>query len=158
MARRTTNDAIDALVRATGATVRGVNLDALAPAAAPLVPGSTRPVGKVSEAEFQRAVIDLAHACGYRVAHFRSVRIQPKNGEPYYATPVAADGDGFPDLLLAHETEPRPIIAAELKVAPNGPSAKQLAWLVALARCGLIARVWYPEQWDEIVATLRGTK
>jgi hypothetical protein len=52
-----------------------------------------------SEAQFQQQVIDLARLCGYRVAHFRTVRVQRKGGSVYYTTPVQADGAGWPDLV-----------------------------------------------------------
>ena len=49
----------------------------------------------MNEAEFQRMVIDMAHLFGWRVAHFRKVQTHGR-----WMTAVAADGKGFPDLVL----------------------------------------------------------
>lgn len=107
---------------------------------------------KLTEAVFQEQVIEAAHILGWRVAHFRGVRVQRGNGECYYQTPVQADGKGFPDLVLVKEGR---TVFAELKVKPNKPDADQLAWLEDL---GFEGRqevfVWYPEDWDEITVVL----
>lgn len=60
-----------------------------------------------TEAMFQIEIIELARILGWRVAHFRPA--QTRHG---WRTPVAADGKGFPDLVLVRER----VIYAELKV------------------------------------------
>lgn len=105
--------------------------------------------GVMTEAAFQKSVIDFAHLNGWRVAHFRKVRVQRKNGSTYWQTPATADGVGWLDLFLAHEA--RGIaVAAELKVGGNKPTKEQRDWLRWLARAGIPTRLWYPEDWPEI--------
>lgn len=96
------------------------------------------------EAEFQEQVIGLARANGWRVAHFRAVRVQRKNGQVYHETPVAADGAGFPDLILVRRGR---LIVAELKVGANTTTAEQDAWLAAFKAAGAETYVWYPLDW-----------
>jgi hypothetical protein len=59
------------------------------------------------ERDFQTAVIDLAHLAGWTLAHFRPA--QTRHG---WRTPVAGDGQGFPDLIL---TKGPRLVIAELK-------------------------------------------
>jgi len=62
---------------------------------------------QIKEAQFQNQVIDLAHACGWKVAHFRGAWTQKG-----WRTPVSADGECFPDLVIAR---PGRLIFAETK-------------------------------------------
>lgn len=107
---------------------------------------------QMSEKEFQTEVCRLAHAHGWRIAHFRPVRVQRADGSVYYETPVAKDGTGFPDLLMVRKGC-RPVYA-ELKVKTNTPSAQQWEWIHALREAGAIAKVWYPSDWQDVVETL----
>lgn len=113
-----------------------------------------RPVAgvKLSEAEFQGRVIDLARALGWRVAHFRAVRVQRRDGTTFHETPVAADGKGFPDLELVKDR----LVKVELKVPPNEPTAEQQDWLAAYKRAGVEAYVLYPADWEKLVRILGG--
>jgi len=97
----------------------------------------------VTEAEFQRIVIDMAHLFGWRVAHFRPARTARG-----WRTPVAADGKGFPDLVLAKAGR---VIFAELKTDTGRLSDDQQAWRDALPD----AVVWRPRDLDEIEFALR---
>lgn len=106
---------------------------------------------KQTEAQFQKAIIDLAHLTGWMVSHFRGVRTQRKSGSVYYQTPVAADGKGFPDLVLVRER----VIFAEIKVGYNKPSPEQTMWLELLAKAGQEVYVWTPKEWDEIKDVLQ---
>lgn len=110
---------------------------------------------KLSEKEFQAQVMEFAKLHGWRRAHFRCVRVQRANGSTYYETPVAGDGEGFPDMLLIHETR-KLLVAAELKVKPNKPTAEQLDWLKAMASVGARTFVWYPADWPEIEKVIGG--
>jgi hypothetical protein len=137
-------------------TVRGVNLPALI--AAPAVSARHPTVGKMTEAAFQRQVIDLARFRGWRVAHFRKVRVQRKNGQVYWETPVAADGEGFPDLELVRG---RRLIKAELKSARavrktrgKGRSEAQELWRAAYLAAGIEYYTWEPADWPEIERVL----
>jgi hypothetical protein len=106
-----------------------------------------------SEAEFMRDVFFLARLRGWRVAHFRTARIQRKGGSVYYATPVQADGKGFPDAVLVRAGR---VLAVEFKAGKNKTTRAQEEWLDALARAGVETAVWRPEMWSEIEAVLGG--
>jgi hypothetical protein len=93
---------------------------------------------KISETSFQSTVIDLAHTLGWYVAHFRVA--QTKHG---WRTPVAADGEGWPDLVLVHEDKRRTIYA-ELKSEVGQPSPEQYFWLLRLTRCQREVYLWRP--------------
>ena len=106
-----------------------------------------------SEASFQGRIIDLARLCGWRVAHFRTVRMTRRDRTTRYLTPVQADGAGFPDLILVRGTR---MVAAELKREEGKPPAfEQLQWLEALGLAGAEVAVWRPRDWDTIERTLR---
>ncbi len=107
----------------------------------------------IGEEAFQSQVIDLARALGWRVAHFRPTRIQRKDGSVRYATPVQADGTGFPDLVLCNG---RRVVFAELKSARGKVSPEQGAWLLGLGDAGQEAFLWRPADWDAIEAVLSG--
>lgn len=98
-----------------------------------------------TEAEFQEWVIQTAQGLGWAVAHFRKART--KAG---WVTPVAADGAGFPDLLLCRER----VVFAELKVPPNKPSRAQREWARRLAAAGQEYYVWVPADCELILAVL----
>lgn len=96
------------------------------------------------ESELQRSVIDLAHLLGWRVAHFRSVPV--KHGDrTAYATPVQADGAGFPDLVLCRER----VIFAELKSDRGRLSTEQMDWMFSLGEAGAERYIWYPQAWRD---------
>jgi hypothetical protein len=111
-----------------------------------------RRVGSVREKEFQLQVIEYAQARRWRVAHFRAVRVQRSSGECYYETPVAADGKGFPDLIIVRGDR---LLAAELKVPGNDTSEEQDRWLAAFRGAGVPTFVWYPEHWPAIEEVLK---
>ena len=101
----------------------------------------------MSEEEWQAIVIDLARLLKFRVAHFR-----PARTERGWRTPVAADGAGFPDLLLCRGQR---ILALELKAERGRLSAAQEDWLAALRAAGVEAHVLRPSQWDAAVEILQ---
>lgn len=112
-------------------------------------------MNRQSEADFQKQVIQLANLCGWRVAHFRKVRVQRKTGQTtqtYWETPVGADGKGWPDLVLVRKGE---IIFAELKVGKNTATPEQVQWLDELRETGAAAGVWRETDWDTIVEVLK---
>lgn len=102
------------------------------------------------EESFQSAIIDLAHLCGWKAAHFRKART--KDG---WVTAVGADGKGWLDLVLCHEARGR-MLVRELKVPPNRLTADQEMWLRVLRACGVDAGVWTPADWPDIEGTLAG--
>jgi hypothetical protein len=50
---------------------------------------------RITGRELQKAIVDLAHTHQWKIAHFSSVPIT-RRGKTYYATPVEADGRGWP--------------------------------------------------------------
>lgn len=105
----------------------------------------------LSEADFQQRVIALAHANRWTVAHFRRVRVQRANGETYWETPVAADGRGFPDLLLVRDRT----IFRELKTDKGTLLTDQIFWRDVLLGAGADWKLWRPRDWDSIVEELK---
>lgn len=115
-----------------------------------------QPVEKVRthghpEADLQDKIIACAKLQGWTVAHFRAVRIQRGDGTCYYATPVQAEGEGFPDLVMLRGKRG---IAAECKAGRNLPTARQVMWLNLFKEAGFETYVWYPKHWDKIVKVL----
>lgn len=105
----------------------------------------------ISEAIFQKNVMDLAKTYGWRRAHFRKVRAVRKNGQQYWETPVAGDAKGFLDLELVRER----LIKVELKVRPNKMTKEQNEWFDAYCKASIECYCWYPEDWSQIIKVLR---
>lgn len=101
---------------------------------------------KGPEARWQEQVIDVARLYGWRCAHFRTAQ---QGGR--YMTPVAADGSGFPDLVLVRER----IVYAELKAAKGTLGLEQQRWRDALIAAGAEWHLWRPKHWDEVVSVLK---
>ncbi len=93
----------------------------------------------MTEADFQRQIIDLARLHGWKVAHFR-----PARTEQGWRTPVSADGKGFPDLVLVRGR----VLFVELKSAKGRLTYEQHEWLDALTRAGAEVHVWRPDDFD----------
>jgi hypothetical protein len=145
-------DWLEQMRREGRTTERGVNLAAFG--GSPSV-GSAHPelVRFKDEEDFQAAVIQLAQGYGWRVAHFRKVRVIRKDKTVYFETPVAADGKGFLDLELIRG---RVLIKAELKMDTGRLRPEQELWIAAYKAAGVPVFVWYPRDWREIETTLRG--
>jgi len=97
------------------------------------------------EEAFQKQVIDLAHLHGWLVAHFRTAKVQTKQGVRYM-TPVGADGKGFPDLVLVRER----VIYAELKAKTGRLRPDQVVWMDKLLDAGAAWYLWRPQDLDDI--------
>lgn len=95
----------------------------------------------ISEKQFQKQVIEFAHLRNWKVAHFRPARVIV-HGKETWRTPVAADGEGFPDLVLARR---RVVLFREVKTETGTASREQLAWL---QECG--GKIWRPSMWAMI--------
>ena len=100
----------------------------------------------MNEATFQRQVINMAQLFGWKVSHFR-----PAMTSKGWRTPVSADGQGWPDLVLVRER----VLFRELKTDKGKATRHQLAWIEALDAAGQDAAVWRPRDWDSIEAELR---
>jgi len=103
------------------------------------------------ESEYQQQIIDLAHLYNWRVAHFRTVRVQRANGSVYYATALAADGAGFPDLVLVRER----VIYAEIKTNRGVLSDEQKIWRDMLLAAGEEWYVWKPKDFESVKEALK---
>ena len=99
----------------------------------------------LSEADFQRRVMDAARAHGWRVAHFRPAMTQRGR----WVTPMAGD-TGFPDLVLAKGGL---VLLAELKTDTGRATPAQEAWLSAVGGHG---RLWRPKNWEAVLLDLAG--
>lgn len=97
---------------------------------------------QMTEAQFTQAVIDLAHAHKWRVAHFR-----PALTKKGWRTPVQADGAGFPDLVLARRGV---VVFAELKTESGALTRNQMDWAEAMPTF-----FWRPSDWPKIERVLK---
>ena len=93
----------------------------------------------------------LARIYHWRVAHFRAAMTNQG-----WRTPVAADGKGFPDLIMIRGDD---LLAIELKTDVGYVTTAQRLWLDAFAPIALLAAVWRPAQWADgtILRTLSGS-
>jgi len=103
-----------------------------------------------TEAKFQDQVIEFAHLHGWKVAHFRRVRIQRANGSCYYQTPVQADGAGFVDLLLCRDR----VVYMELKKPGGRLEPEQKLWRDILKAAGAEWYCFKPADWEELARVL----
>ncbi len=94
----------------------------------------------MTEADFQRQIIDLAHLYGWRVFHARPAQ----NARGDWRTPVAADGKGFPDLVMVRDR----VLFVELKSAKGRFAPEQHEWLDVLEEAGAEVHVWRPDDFD----------
>jgi len=105
-------------------------------------------IPKESEADFQAKIIKLARLCGWKVAHFR-----PAQTSKGWRTPVAADGKGFPDLVMV---KPPYIFFCEVKSATGKLTLEQKDWANLLHEVmvhpqqRVYQRIWRPGDEDEI--------
>lgn len=107
----------------------------------------------MTEAQFEDAVVDLAHQFGWRVAGFR-----PARTEKGWRTAVKHDGYGWPDLTLVH-AKTGVVIFAELKVGSNKRTPEQIAWgdyltETAAHHAVIRYRLWHPRDADQIAYEL----
>ena len=91
--------------------------------------------------ELQKAIIHLARLRGWKVAHFPT--IQDARGT--WRTPVAADGKGFPDLLLVKDR----IVIAEIKGKGDRVREDQEDWITRFRIANVETYVWQPGHWTD---------
>lgn len=105
----------------------------------------------VTEAELQDTILDATKRFGWYRAHFRPALT--KHG---WRTPVAGDGQGFPDLILLRG--PR-LVVAELKQKGKKPTAAQKEWLDRwkAVPCAEVY-VWRPDDLDDALEILTGVR
>ena len=100
----------------------------------------------MTEAQLQQQIIQLAKLYSWRVAHFR-----PAMTAKGWRTPVSADGQGFPDLVLVKRCR---LIFAEVKSDKGRVSPEQQEWLDALRKTKNEVYLWKPKDWPEIQGVL----
>ena len=100
---------------------------------------------KLTEEAFQSLVIDMAHAAGWKVAHFRPARTSKG-----WRTAVSGDGKGLPDLILVRER----VVWAELKAVTKKMTNEQIDWAVWLLDANQEWYCWDPKDMDEIKKVL----
>jgi hypothetical protein len=98
----------------------------------------------LSESDWQAQVVHLARLKGWRVAHFRTSRTSSGG----WATAVAADGKGFPDLVLSRRGR---VLFRELKTDRGALTPEQKQWGETL---GDLFAVWRPRDIDQVKAEL----
>jgi hypothetical protein len=89
----------------------------------------------VTEASFQRQVLELAAALGWRAFSIRDSR--------------TVTSCGWPDLFLVRDGR---ALAVELKSERGRLRREQRAWLADLAACpGIETAVWRPADFDTVI-------
>lgn len=108
------------------------------------------PAPTLSERDFQRTVIDCAHALKWTVFHVHDSRreVVRQDGARFFVGDKEAAG--FPDLVLARER----VVYAELKSESGRLSKAQLHWLGVLNSAGQETYVWRPSAWPQIETVL----
>lgn len=93
---------------------------------------------KISEASFQRTVIEMAELLSWRTYHTHDSR---------------RSNQGWPDLVLVRAGE---LVIVELKTNTGRLSQAQGEWLDDLEASGVEVHVWRPRDFDRIEARLKG--
>lgn len=91
----------------------------------------------ISEAEWQRTVVEYAERRGWLTFHDHDSR---------------RDNAGFPDLVLVRRGR---VVFAELKRQRGTMRREQETWLAALVVCAVEVYVWRPSDWDSVEELLR---
>lgn len=94
---------------------------------------------RLTEADWQTTVVDLARLRGWMVGHFR-----PGRTRDGWRTAVAYDGAGFPDLCLARDGQ---VLFLELKTDSGQTTSFQRDWLREL---GDHAHIIRPSDWEHL--------
>jgi len=101
----------------------------------------------ITEAEFQRQLIDLASMLGWSWGHFR-----PAKTNRGWRVPVSGPlGAGWPDLVLVREDR---LIFAELKRSRKHPPSPDQRFVLELLKGVAETYLWTPDDLDEIARVL----
>lgn len=103
--------------------------------------------------DWERWVEQLATWLGWRVAHFRAVRVQRRDGSTHYQVPVAGGAKGFPDFVMLKGAR---VLVVECKSGSGRVTKDQRGWLDAFREAGCEVYVWRPPDSDEVEAVLKG--
>jgi hypothetical protein len=109
----------------------------------------------VTEADFLRSVLDLAHLCGWESWHPRPARTL----DSWRTAGTGSMAKGFPDLVLAHADQRR-VLFIELKTDTGRLTSHQERVLDLLARVaadrnGVEVYTFRPRDWESLEAVLR---
>lgn len=104
---------------------------------------------RMSEAQWQQLVLDVAHINGFRSMHVRR-SVGRRRGEQAWQT--ATSCDGWPDLIL---WRPGELLAVELKSDTGRLTQVQADVLYSLAVAGADTDVWRPRDWPYVQQRLR---
>lgn len=108
------------------------------------------PVGappKLTEARFQKQVVDLARLLHWRVWHDNATNTPRRCSNCGQVRHGPRNAAGLPDLILVRQ--PR-LIWAELKTDSGDVSPEQWSWLEDLAASGQECYIWRPSQFEQI--------
>lgn len=100
---------------------------------------------KESEADWERAVVQVAHLHGWKVAGFRAAVVGKS-----WQTPVRHDAKGWPDLVLVRDR----VIFVELKTKTGRVRPEQTEWIELLEAARQEVYVWRPSDFDWAVKVL----
>lgn len=103
---------------------------------------------KLTHTEWQQQIVELAHTLGWKHLH---VRRSIGKGKKWT---TATNVKGWPDLWLWHQRHG--FVAIEVKVHPDSATPEQVDVLISLRAAGARALVAYPEDFDAVMALLRG--
>ena len=98
------------------------------------------------EEELLEGVTDALTVGGWRWTHARRSDLALLQGTP-----------GVPDLFAVHHELAR-FLALEIKAEHGSPTFDQTAWLVALSRAHVDARLVYPADYDALIVELVGDR
>lgn len=107
---------------------------------------------KLTEARWQRQVVEYAALMGWRVWHDNATnapRLCSSCGE---VTRLPRNARGLPDLILVRR--PR-VVWAELKADRGRLTDEQAAWLSDLRASGQEVHLWRPSDWPTVERVLR---
>ena len=108
------------------------------------------PVLKQTEADFQRAVVQLAHTLHWHTAHFNDSRREVVRQDGARFLVGDKEATGYPDLTLCRER----VLWAELKSDSGKLSKAQEEWLRVLEEADQEVYVWRPRDFEQVQRVL----
>lgn len=95
----------------------------------------------MTEAELQKATLDLARLLNWRIARFPMLNLtadrKPRR--------LAYDTKGYPDATLVRDR----LILVEFKAANQDLSDEQRDWHRWLLKAGVVKHTWWPADWSD---------
>lgn len=104
----------------------------------------------ISEKEFQRTVIEYAHALKYKVYHQVDMgHRDPESAVQRYSRRI---GPGYPDLTIVGRGK---ILFVELKSEKGKRTSDQELWANEITKAGGEYHLWRPSDWETIEEILQ---